>query len=74
MIKKGTRKTKPGSYISIAKVLNSIGVSCDRKTVSRNVDYLIEFGEPIVKVKGVGCYYDLTKKREIATFFEEDEN
>lgn len=46
----------PLSYTSIAKVLNDLGVSCDRKTVSRNIKYLIEFGVPIEKV-GRGIYY-----------------
>lgn len=46
----------PVPYTSIAKVLNDLGVSCDRKTVSRNIKYLIEFGVPIVKV-GKGVYY-----------------
>jgi hypothetical protein len=29
--------------------------------VGRNVDYIIEFGEPVVKIKGGGCYYDHEK-------------
>lgn len=33
----------------MAKVLNSIGVACDRKTIGRNINYLIEFGYKIEK-------------------------
>ena len=29
---------------NIVKVLNSIGVPCSRKTIGRNIDYLIDFG------------------------------
>jgi hypothetical protein len=42
----------------MARTLKAMGIHCDRKTVGRNVDYLIEFGCPIVKLKGSGCYLD----------------
>lgn len=58
MIEKGASKEKPITYTNIAKVLKSLGIPCDRKTVGRNVDYLIEFGYPIVKVNGGGVYID----------------
>lgn len=56
MLEDYPEKNKPISYTIIAKILNDLGVSCDRKTVSRNVNYLIEFGCPIVKQKGGVCY------------------
>ena len=58
MLGKGSSKEKPITITSMAKVLNSIGVPCDRRTISRNVDYLIEYGKPIVKIRGGGCYFD----------------
>ncbi len=58
ILQEGSSKEKPVSQASIARVLNSIGVPCDRKTVGRNIEYLIEFGYPIIKIKGGGCYFD----------------
>lgn len=46
----------PISYTDMARALNAIGVPCDRKTIGRNINYLIEFGCPIVKQKGGVCY------------------
>ena len=63
MLKEGSSKEKPISILSMTKVLNSLGIPCERRTVSRNVDYIIEFGEPIVKIKGGGCYYDHNKTK-----------
>ena len=50
-------ENKPITYTSIAKTLNSIDTIW-QKTIGRNVNYLIEFGCPIVKVKNGGCYLD----------------
>ena len=61
MLKEGSSKEKPITITSMTKVLNSLGISCERRTVGRNVDYIIEFGEPVVKIKGGGCYYDHDK-------------
>ncbi len=62
MLEKVSSKEKPITITSMAKVINSLGVPCDRRTVGRNVDYLIEYGKPIVKIKGGGCYYDKESK------------
>ena len=62
MLEKASSKEKPITITSMAKVINSLGVPCDRRTVGRNVDYLIEYGKPIVKIKGGGCYYDKESK------------
>lgn len=56
MLEDFPEKNKPISYTNIAKTLNGMGIPCDRKTVGRNVNYLIEFGCPIVKQKGGVCY------------------
>lgn len=61
MLQQGSSKEKPITQTNMAKVLNSMGVPCDRKTIGRNIDYLIEFGFPIVKIKGGGCYIDKKK-------------
>ncbi len=58
MLQEGSSKEKPISQTSMAKVLNSMDIPCDRKTIGRNINYLIEFGYPIVKLKGGGCYMD----------------
>ena len=58
MLQKGSSKQKPITQTNIANVLKSMDIPCDRKTVGRNIDYLIEFGYPIVKIKGGGCYFD----------------
>ena len=58
MLEKGSSKEKPITITSMANVLNSMDIPCDRRTIGRNVDYLIEYGKPIVKIKGGGCYWD----------------
>lgn len=58
MLEKGSSKTKPITITSMTRVLNSMNITCDRRTVSRNVDYLIEYGKPIVKIKGGSCYWN----------------
>ena len=58
MLYQGSSLDKPVTITGMTKVINSLGVPCDRRTVSRNVDYLIEFGLPVVKIRGGGCYYD----------------
>lgn len=62
MLYKGSSKDKPITILNITKVLNSLDVPCDRRTISRNIDYLIEFGLPVVKIRGGGCYYDHEKR------------
>ena len=62
MLKEGSSKNKPITITNMTHVLNSMGIPCERRTIGRNVDYIIEFGEPIIKIKGGGCYYDHEKK------------
>ena len=62
MLYQGSSKEKPITITGMTKVINSFDIPCDRRTVSRNVDYLIEFGLPVVKLRGGGCYYDHTKE------------
>jgi len=64
MIEKGSCKERPITFTNIAKVLKNLGIPCDRKTVGRNVEYLIEFGYPIIKLPGAGCYIDETAPKK----------
>lgn len=42
----------------IIKKLKEYGIdNCDRKTIARSIDYLIEFGYTIIKKVGGGCYF-----------------
>ena len=41
----------------ICEKLKKYGIVCDRKTVSRCIDGLIDFGYDIVRIIGGGCYY-----------------
>ena len=58
MLEKGSSKNKPITITNMTNVLNSMGITCERRTIGRNVDYLIEYGKPIVKIKGGGCYWN----------------
>lgn len=55
----------PVTQTFIADYLNDIDIPCDRKTVGRNIKYLIEMGLPIVKSKGSkrGYFYDIENDR-----------
>lgn len=61
LLYKGSSKDKPITLTQITHVLNSLGITCNRKTVSRNVHYLIDFGLPIYRVRGrnAGFYYNV---------------
>ena len=50
----------PATQTSIANYLNDIDVPCSRKTVGRNLQYLIDCGLPIKRrrSKNGGYYYD----------------
>lgn len=56
MLEDYPKDKQPITLTNIAKTLNTIGVSCDRKTVGRNINYLIEFGCAIIKSKNRVCY------------------
>lgn len=49
MLKEGSSLERPLTNSTIAKVINSLGLSCDRKTVGRNIGYLIDYGYKIEK-------------------------
>ena len=53
----------PVTQTFIADYLNDIFIPCDRKTVGRNIKYLIDMKLPIKRSKGSkrGYYYDIEK-------------
>jgi len=55
-----TSKDYPVSQTVIANYLNDIDIPCSRKTVGRNLKYLMEMGVPIKRkrTKNGGYYYD----------------
>lgn len=57
-LQKYTAKERPVSYTELSRYLHAIGKSCDRKTVARNVDYLIADGFPIGKTNDGKCFYN----------------
>ncbi|HIY77466.1 MAG TPA: hypothetical protein H9728_00300 [Candidatus Borkfalkia excrementavium] len=61
ILQEGSSPIKPITISNITHVLNSLDIPCDRKTVGRNINYLIEFGYPIKKLPRGGCYYENTK-------------
>lgn len=63
LLEQGTSVTKPFSITRITNALNKLGVQCERRTVSRNVNYLIAYGKPVVKLKSGKIYYDKTKEK-----------
>ena len=58
----------PATQTAIVNYLNDIGISCARKTVGRNLQYLIESGAPIKRKnqKNGGYYYDHINDRYLA--------
>lgn len=64
-----TSKDYPVTQTAIANYLNEIDIPCDRKTVGRNIKYLINIGLPITK-SGGGYYYDVKND----TFFVRNGN
>lgn len=64
LLYKGSSCENPVSPIQITHVLNSLGVDCNYRTVTRNIQYLIDFGLPIVKMKGKKNGYYYLKERD----------
>ena len=54
ILEANTDKEHPMKQTQIAEWLNDV-MPCDRKTVGRNIEALIEMGYPIVKTQK-GCY------------------
>ena len=52
LLYKGSAFGKPITLQQMTNVLHSIGIECNKRTIGRNVQYLIDFGLPIIKRKG----------------------
>ncbi|MBR2870626.1 MAG: hypothetical protein IKB98_04545 [Clostridia bacterium] len=63
----GTSWHRPVTVMQITHVLNDMGVECNQRTVSRNIQYLIDFGLPVIRKKGKkgGYFY----YKEMDNFF-----
>lgn len=61
ILKKYTSIDNPVSYTVLANYLQAIDRPCDRKTVARNVEYLIADGFPIGKTEDGKCFYKQLK-------------
>ena len=48
--------SSPVTQSAMCNFLNEIGIPCSRKTIGRNIQYLIEFGYCIEKKNGKGYY------------------
>lgn len=65
MLTEGSDEEHPVSQITMTKTLEMLGLKCNRKTIARDIDCLIECGYNIVKVAGKGFYLkkdDMTQK------------
>ena len=63
LLYKGSSYGKPISLKQMTNVLHSIGVDCSKRTIARNIQYLIDFGLPIIHKKGLkGGYFYLKEK------------
>ena len=65
VLKRYSSKPFPVSQTAICNYLNDIDVPCDRKTVGRNLQYLIAFGYPIRKEHGKGYWLDRAAMEEL---------
>lgn len=69
VLRKFGSKEEPISQTALALVLMKAGVPCDRKTVGRNIEYLMQFGYPIKKLHGKGYYLDEEAMAESQNLF-----
>ncbi len=57
ILKEYSDEDHPLTQVEIIEKLNNIySMPCERKTISRNIDYLIDFGYEIIKKGNSGCY------------------
>lgn len=63
LLYKGSSWERPITLAQMTNVVNSMGVECHKRTIERNIKYLIEFGLPIIHKKGnKGGYFYLKEK------------
>lgn len=61
MLQEVSSEDMPITNTHMANTLNAMDIPCDRKTIGRNVQYLIDFGYDIVKVPKKGYYMKKNK-------------
>ena len=66
ILRENSCKEKPITQAEIGKLLRADGHICDRKTISRNIGYLLANGHNIEKISGGGSFY-------VDSTFSEDE-
>ena len=64
LLYKASSYEKPITLTQMTNVLNSMGVECSKRTVGRNVKYLIDFGLPVIHKKGNKGGYFYLKERD----------
>lgn len=63
LLYKGSSWERPVTLTQITNILHSMGIECNKRTIGRNVQYLIDFGLPVIKKKGKnGGYFYLKEK------------
>ncbi|MBO5480814.1 MAG: hypothetical protein J6A63_06480 [Clostridia bacterium] len=63
MLYKGSSWDNPITVMQMTNVLNSMGINCNKRTIGRNIQYLIDFGLPVIRKKGKnGGYFYLKEK------------
>lgn len=63
LLYKGSSWEKPITLSQMTNLINSMGIECSKRTISRNIQYLIDFGLPVIKKKGKnGGYFYLKEK------------
>ena len=67
MLQEGTNKFHPITQSLITKVINNLGIKCDRRTVARNIQYLKDFGIPIARFRGGTGYAYVHEKDNFFT-------
>ena len=48
LLYQGSSWENPITVTQMTNVLNSMGIACSKRTVGRNVQYLIQFGLPVM--------------------------
>ena len=57
ILKEFSDEEHPITQSDIIAKLKDYGIDCDRKTITRNINYLIDYGFNIVRNLGGGCYF-----------------
>lgn len=57
ILKEFSDEEHPITQSDIIAKLKDYGIDCDRKTITRNIKYLIDYGFNIVRNLGGGCYF-----------------